>query len=184
MEPLFVAGRPTLNAAARELWAQVVVGSRGARELAVQVGHADPERVAYAALIHDIGELGVLHGWGQLLPGCADIHLPQVSRDLHESVGASVAESWGLGPELTSLAGNHHRAPDLFGSEEWRQTRDLAVAGWLGAREAGFAYGPRLNPAAEEKDFDAILLRLGVDVNGGRQLFVDGASSWLRGAAA
>ena len=159
--PLVSGLQGGLEAEAADLWSQILASSRGARHLAVAVDYLDPDQAAFAALMHDVGEIAVLRAWGQVAPLGSNGKLREVSHDLHEKAGGAVLKGWGCPAWLVELASSHHGAslkPRSFGE---RQLRDLVESAWLGARRAGFTYLDR-EVESEEHALEAALDRLGL----------------------
>ena len=159
--PLVSGLKGGLEDEADDLWSQILASSRGARLLAEVVDYPDPDQAAFAALMHDVGEIAVLRAWGQLAPLGSKGKLREVSRSLHEKAGGAVLKGWGCSAWLVDLASSHHGASLKPRSVGDRQLRDLVEAAWLGARHAGFTYLGR-EAESEGRALEAALDRLGL----------------------
>jgi HD-like signal output (HDOD) protein len=167
-----------------ETWRNLIVTSHGARVLASDVGHPDPEAVYIAALFHNIGEIVLLRIIGGRLDGSA---LGEGVRDRvggqlmlqHESVGKMVIEQWGMPPDLVRLAGTHHLAPRAAPSERSRVTSaQLCMAAWTVAIDCGYTY----IGAAGNVDPTPWVELLGLELVEAKRLFSD-AAKWVEQAA-
>jgi HD-like signal output (HDOD) protein len=117
---LSVHGRPAMSARLQTRAYAVAVAASG-------VGgalSADPDGCFVAGLLHDVG-WAVVHG----LAARKDPRLPDLLREdetrldevaecLHEEIGALLAESWNLPPQIVAAIGyHHHPAGAVAGSQ-------------------------------------------------------------------
>jgi len=164
-----------------DAWRNLIVTAHGARVLAVDVGHEDPESVYVAALFHNIGEVVLLRVIAERLRGSGlgagvEEHLGGQLLLQHESVGRMVMEGWGMPPDLVRLAGSHHLAPRA-GDRSTATTAQLCMTAWTMAIERGFTY----IGAAGNVDPTPWLSLLGLKLFEARRLFQD-ARRWVEDA--
>jgi putative nucleotidyltransferase with HDIG domain len=104
---------------AHALWEHSVATARVASVLAAQLGHADPEEVGIAGLLHDVGKVvladeapaatrtirSLVREQGLLVSEAEQ----QVLGFTHADVGAWLLQRWNLHPRLTDPVAHHHR---------------------------------------------------------------------------
>ncbi|MFQ5515617.1 MAG: HDOD domain-containing protein [Myxococcota bacterium] len=111
---------PGFESLTHDLWEHALATSVTARALAAHVG-IEPDRAFLAGLIHDVGRVVLLstagevqrRSRGQVRPD--PLALVGLMQELHPLLGAAVAESWHLAPELIRAIQCHHDpalAPD------------------------------------------------------------------------
>ncbi len=166
-----------------ETWRNLIVTANGARVLAGDVGHPDPEAVYIAALFHNIGEIVLLRIIGGRLEGSTlgEGVASRVGGQLmlqHESVGRMVIEKWGMPPDLVRLAGTHHLAPRAAPSHRSKvSTAQLCMAAWTVAIDCGYTY----IGAAGNVDPAPWVELLGLELSEAKRLFSD-APKWVEQA--
>lgn len=140
-------GRGPVRRCIQDMWRNVVVTSRGAYKLAVEVGDLDPDEVQVAALFHNIGEVALLRAAVEKSPESFEVReflaslVPEIAR-LHEHVGRLVLRRWQMEPQQADLAGSHHKRPSVPTTRQHERLRCVVVAAWIGACRAGFTYLP------------------------------------------
>ena len=86
-------------------WRNMVVTANLARALSVSLRRSDGESLYIAGLLHNVGELAILHALSEQSVGeppagdsCAD--LAGLVHRHHEEVGALLLRSWGMAPQV------------------------------------------------------------------------------------
>lgn len=180
---LFSFGEGGMSEVVAAAWRNLIVTAHGARAVAADVGHPDPDGVYVAALFHNIGEVVLLRVIAERLEGAGlgegvDEHLGGQLLLQHEAIGRMVLEGWRMPPSLVQLAGSHHLAPrsTQTGPPDVAQ---LCMFAWTMAIERGYTYVG----AAGNVDPVPWVEALGMDLFQARRFFVD-APRWIEEAAA
>ena len=151
----------------REFWIHCFSVSWIARKMAQTAGLGDPNEIAAAALLHDLGKLVIV---SHLKPegGMLMRHLAQ-GRDFyqaeallgldHSLIGYWLAKKWGLPESVTMSIRDHHTAPGREGMEP--RTALVVLANGL-AKSLGFG----LVHKEREADINSALNAAGLDLDG------------------
>lgn len=115
--------------------------SRTARRIAREIGDTNPERVATAAMFHDVGRLVMARVHREypnlrLQPGTPEERVAAELRTVgfdHAAIGALVARRWSLPKPVTSAI-EHHHSPEAAGISGIIRMADLLVHHAAGAR--------------------------------------------------
>lgn len=115
--------------------------SRTARRIAREIGASQPERVATAALFHDVGRLVMtqVHRDRAALRLGAGTPAERVAAEVqaagvdHAAIGGVVARRWSL-PQAVASAIEHHHSPEAVGMSGIVRLADLLVHHAAGAR--------------------------------------------------
>ena len=179
---LFAFEEGELKEMVQEAWRNLIVTAQGARVLAMDIGHSDPESVYVSALFHNIGEVVLLRVIAERLRGSGlgggmSEHLGGQLLIQHESVGRMVMEGWSMPPGLVRIASSHHLAPRSADDRSKVTTAQLCMAAWTMAIERGFTY----IGAAGNVDPVPWLEPLGLRMFEARRLFQD-ARRWVEDA--
>jgi putative nucleotidyltransferase with HDIG domain len=98
-----------------------VATRRAARRIALLTDHEDPDRIAAAALLHDIGKLvlcsampsyGETIGTHSLFPGVAVREERRGFGLDHATAGATLLRRWGIHSGIVEAVGNHHNTTE------------------------------------------------------------------------
>ncbi len=127
----------------RELWRHSVVTAAIAKHLAQLVGHADPEEIFTAGLLHDVGKFvielhapemyaEVIRNRAQSQVRLSDAEFETFGFD-HAMLGESFARAWRFPEILARTFGAHH--DDLASADgedaSWHNTSLVALADYL-----------------------------------------------------
>ncbi len=97
------------------LWQRSVAGGCVMRALAEFTGKLDPEDAFVVGLLHDVGNVIVLHAADSLREftrtGVDLETFEYLCYECHEMFGELIAEKWNLPPRLKELIQNHHGYP-------------------------------------------------------------------------
>lgn len=118
--PLRRAGVDAVFASAR--WQHTVSCAALARRLVVG-DPASAEMAFTAGLLHDMGQVVLLHEHGE---ACVRLHAEAAGGDVrplevarfgraHDALGAELMEAWGLPQAIADAARSHHAAPPISG---------------------------------------------------------------------
>ena len=117
--------------------------------LSKKKGLWDAEGLAYAGLVHNIGEVLTVRYEATLDKGNIKGKEDQVLQDLqdriaecHEEVGRQALETWGASDTIVELAGGHHMPPGEDVALQDRIRRDLVMACWETSLRWGLGYFP------------------------------------------
>lgn len=105
LKQLFITKQPRLRRRLRRLWQHSVAVAANCTVLAKRQTNLDPEKALLAGLIHDVGELAVIH-YASLtgLETIGDQDLETAIRELKPRLGAVLVRSWGLGDDFVAAA--------------------------------------------------------------------------------
>lgn len=105
LKQLFITKQPRLRRRLRRLWQHSVAVAANCTVLAKRQTNLDPEKALLAGLIHDVGELAVIH-YASLtgLETIGDQDLETAIRELKPRLGAVLLRSWGLGDDFVAAA--------------------------------------------------------------------------------
>ncbi len=132
---------------ARMLWSHSLAAALAARILARRAGFGDSELAFLAGLLHDVGEMILLHGdprgFERLVEQVRQNNLSLVDKEReiyafdHASIGVALLEFWNIDPEIGDAVLRHH---EQGGSAEPRSLPAiLRVADYLCLKaELGF----------------------------------------------
>ncbi len=131
---------------ARRLWRNSLVTAAAVRDLAPAHG-LDADEVYVAALLHNIGEVLILHALAEIrVAGGPDVSDPvaieRVCGLLHERVGARFLKGWNAPPRMVRLAEAHHDEPRRRESTTTVSLRHLVRDVWSVAVCRGWGYLP------------------------------------------
>jgi putative nucleotidyltransferase with HDIG domain len=127
----------------RELWRHSVVTAAIAKHLAQLAGHAAPEEIFTAGLLHDVGKFVIeLHApeiYADVVRRRAQTHQRLIDAELeafgfdHAILGESFARAWRFPEVLARTFGSHHEeVPDAKDdSASWHNTALVALADYL-----------------------------------------------------
>ena len=141
-----------------QLWSHSVAASLSAQVLGACVGE-DPDTCFLLGLLHDLGRVVLLSMSGEIERDSKSRQRispeleAQLDAMLHGPLGAAVAESWRIGPDLVAaIAGHHSRGSGPM----WK----VARCADLMAHRIAPVEPPR---SVSESDWDAALEALGLD---------------------
>ena len=177
----FTVRRPRYRPLFTRMWKNALITARMTARLAELAGGADPDEMHLAAFLHNIGELVLIQYLAEHDdPADAEsldlAALEEESAAVHEDAGTIVAQHWKLAPLLVRLAGYHHRPTRSPEPPQEVTERQLVLAGWTLAQQAGFTYFP----SQEDANADGLLAMLDVDPDDYEPL-VEQAPDWIDG---
>ena len=160
------------------MWRNMYISARCCGRLCTLLQRQDAEEMYLAALLHNAGEMLVIQLLVKLGKASADEdYLESVAREvsrIHQPMGAALARSWGL-PELVQRLTAHHHQPRSEPEPAPRRVeRNLVLAAWSLAMEAGFTY----LPGQDDNDLSEHLSALGLTEVDVEELLQE-ATSWL-----
>jgi len=122
----------------RCMWTNAVYSALAARELSRQLAYPDPDLAYTAGLVHNIGELVLIHCLSQVAPNAprafyASAGVERLLQTHHEAVGAAALAAFSFRTDITAVAGEHHQP---FQSE----LHALCIAAHESALDYGYRY--------------------------------------------
>lgn len=111
----FKAANPSIQTLMHELWERTSFQAAFVRELYRLKRLGDPDDAYLATLFHNVGEVVFLKYIDDNVPADMELndddiaHLAEMSRDQHETVGASLLQHWKFPVSCQALAGCHHQ---------------------------------------------------------------------------
>ncbi len=157
----FAAPRQPFKSMMSEIWQNSLVTSRFAARLANMVRYPSPDELQASAFLHNIGELMLIQLFAdmedQREKTAADLG-PEIAR-LHQPLGAALARSWNLPPQLARLIAHHHQPAEDPEPDDQRLPRTLVLASWNLAIDCGFPYLDN----KEAVELDELLAYLGIN---------------------
>ena len=130
----------------RCMWTNAVYTALAARELSRQLSFPDPDVAYTAGLLHNVGELVLIHCLSQVAPNAPRAFyggdaVDRLLETHHEAVGAAALSAFSFPTDIIAVAGEHHQP---FQSE----LQALCIAAQECALDYGYSYlSTRARPA-------------------------------------
>lgn len=138
----FVTSEGPFASVLEKMWRNSYVSARLARRLAEKTKLTDPSEAYLVTLLHNVGELLLIRVFSELGEEALDMEgLGAECHRLHERFGETLTSSWKLGPTIIRVASHHHEAAPSEKTDQ-RRVRNMVLAAWTMAFEAGFTYFP------------------------------------------
>lgn len=138
-----------------DMWRNMYISARCCGRLCGLLRRQDTEEMYLAALLHNAGEMLVVQLLAELgeAPSDEAEYLESVTTEvarIHQPMGAVLARSWGLPETVARLTAHHHEPRTTPEPAPQRVERNLVLAAWALAHEAGFSYLPGQAPDPRE----------------------------------
>ena len=127
------------------MWRCSQVTAAVVRRMAIDLEY-DAAEAYVSALMHNVGELLILHALSEIAETGAVVasspaSVAAICRSVHEQVGGRFLRSWQAPTVVQQIAADHHGLPPGRPAPR-RPLRRLVVAGWKAAIAAGCGYFP------------------------------------------